>query len=76
MGFGLVWFYGMSNIVGYLMPNSLYTYTLNIWDLYTHFVDNILNEPKLIFLHTVFNGFKYFYLTRIINHFLHPVKWF
>ena len=53
MGFGLVWFYGISNIVGYLMPNSLYTYTLNIWDLYTHFVDNILNEPKLIFLHTV-----------------------
>ena len=33
MGFGLVWFYGISNIVGYLMPNSLYTYTLNIWDL-------------------------------------------
>ena len=25
--FGLVWFYGISTIVGYLMPNPLYTYT-------------------------------------------------
>ena len=31
--FGLVWFYGISNIVGYLMPNPLYTYVLNIYDL-------------------------------------------
>ena len=23
--FDLVWFYGISNIIGYLMPNSLYT---------------------------------------------------
>ena len=30
---GLVWFYGISTIIGYLMPNSLYTYTLNIYDL-------------------------------------------
>ena len=29
-GFGLVWFYGISTFVGYLMPNSLYTYILNI----------------------------------------------
>ena len=33
MGFGLVSFYGISTIVGYLMPNPLYTYILNIWDL-------------------------------------------
>ena len=31
--FGLVGFYGISTIVGYLMPNPLYTYTLNIYDL-------------------------------------------
>ena len=31
--FGLVWFYGISTIVGYLMPNPLYTYMLNIYDL-------------------------------------------
>ena len=33
IGFGLVGFYGISTIVGYLMPNSLYTYILNIYDL-------------------------------------------
>ena len=31
--FGLVGFYGISTIVGYLMPNPLYTYILNIYDL-------------------------------------------
>ena len=29
----LVWFYGISTIAGYLMPNPLYTYVLNIYDL-------------------------------------------
>ena len=32
-GFGLVGFYGISTIVGYLMPNPLYTYILDIYDL-------------------------------------------
>ena len=31
--FGLVGFYGISTIVGYLMPNHLYTYILNVYDL-------------------------------------------
>ena len=31
--FGLVWFYGVSNIVGYLMPNPIYTYILKIYGL-------------------------------------------
>ena len=31
--FGLVGFYGISTIVGYLMPNPLYTYILNKYDL-------------------------------------------
>ena len=31
--FGLVDFYGVSTVVGYLMPNPLYTYILNIYDL-------------------------------------------
>ena len=31
--FGLVWFYGKSTPVGYLMPIPLYTYILNIYDL-------------------------------------------
>ena len=32
--FGWVGFYGISTIVGYLMPNPLYTYILNIYDLF------------------------------------------
>ena len=31
----LVWFYGISTILGYLMPNPVYTYILNIYDLET-----------------------------------------
>ena len=31
--FGLVGFYGISTIVGYLMPNPFYTYILIIYDL-------------------------------------------
>ena len=27
---GLVWFYGISNIIGYLMPNLVYSYMLDI----------------------------------------------
>ena len=33
IGFGLVGFYGISTIVGYLIPNPLYTYISNIYDL-------------------------------------------
>ena len=31
--FGLLWFYSISTIVGYLMPNPFYTYISNIYDL-------------------------------------------
>ena len=31
--FGLVCFYGISTIVGYLMPNPVYTNLSNIYDL-------------------------------------------
>ena len=31
--FSLIWFYGISNTVGYLKPNPLYTYILDIYDL-------------------------------------------
>ena len=33
IGFGLVSFYGISTIVGYLIPNPFNTYLLNIYDL-------------------------------------------
>ena len=31
--FGLGYFYGISTIVGHLMPNPVYTYILNVYDL-------------------------------------------
>ena len=40
--FNLDWFYGISTIVGYLMPNPFYKYILNILLMF-------LNEPVLIF---------------------------
>ena len=40
--FGLVWFYGISTTVGYLLPNPVHTHFLNVYDLQTHFVDYIL----------------------------------
>ena len=30
---GLVWFYGISLIIDYLMPNPIFTHILNIYDL-------------------------------------------
>ena len=32
-GFIDVWFYGISTILGYLMPNLVYSYVLDIYDL-------------------------------------------
>ena len=53
--FGLVGFYGISTIVGYLMPNPLYTYTLNIYDLV--WLDFMAYQPLL-----VINAKSYFYI--------------
>ena len=47
-GFGVVGFYGISTIVSYLMPNCLYTYILNIYDLQTRFVDNIFKRTWVV----------------------------
>ena len=54
IGFSLVWFYGITNIGGYLMPDPIYTYIyiLNIYDLSTHFVDNIFKQAGNHLLHT------------------------
>ena len=45
MWFGLVRFYDISTILGYLIPNSFYTFLLNINDL----VSTILDYLMLIF---------------------------
>ena len=62
--FGLVGFYGISTIVGYLMPNPFYTYILNIYDLWTHFVDNILKWAWAHFLYPT----KWFQASIVIQH--------
>ena len=40
---GLIWFYGISPVVGYLMPNPLYSYILNMYDLV--WLDFIVYQP-------------------------------
>ena len=37
-------FFTISTIVGYLMPNPVYTSVLNIYELKSHFADNIFSE--------------------------------
>ena len=69
--FGLVWFYGILIIEGYLIPNTVHTKTLNIYNLKTfcwqHFEMNLSS-----FFCTQLNGFRYSYLIQIalftINH--------
>ena len=53
------------------MPNTFYTYILNIYDL--KLVDYIFNEPKLMFFYTQFNSSKHC-CVKIIVIFLHPVQ--
>ena len=49
--FGFVGFYGISTIVGYLMPNPLYTYKSNIYWISEHILlITFLNEPEIIFV--------------------------
>ena len=52
MWFDLFGFYGISTFVGYLMPNPPYIY-IYIYNLLTHFVDNILKRVRDLYLHTV-----------------------
>ena len=60
--FGLVWFYGISTIVGYLIPNSFNTYIL---DISKKFSDNIFKQAWAHFF-TQLNGFTHFCLIQII----------
>ncbi len=46
IGVGLVWFYSISTLVGYLMPNPVYRY---IYMIHDHILlITFLNEPELI----------------------------
>ena len=62
----MVRFYDISTIVGYLMPNPIYTHILNIY-LEIHFIDNILKHTWDNF----FNTSKWFqiFLSNLNNSF-------
>ena len=75
----LVGFYGISNFVGYLMLNPVYTYILNIWLVNEELLGDVSNKPELICLHTIkwfqvlyqiwtilFSCFKHCYLILIV----------
>ena len=46
----IVWVYGISTTVGYLMPNPLYIYILDISDLLIDYVDKFLMNLSFFFL--------------------------
>ena len=54
-------FYGISTLIGYLVPNPVYTHIYNIYNLLT------VNNQNL-FVYTQLNGFKYRYC-------LYTFKW-
>ena len=65
--FGLVWFY---DIVGYLMPNSIYTYISNIWFVNTFCRYTQLNDQTVLFLTIQFtkvNKVKWFQVLACIT---------
>ena len=73
--FGWIGFYSISSILGYLMSNPINTFIWNIYDLETHFVDNILNESELIFFFFCIqmNSFKYIQALIFFHYFeIHP----
>ena len=63
--FGLVGFYGISTIAAYLMPNPLYTYILNIYDLVWLGLWHInhcrlFNAKSSLYIYTKYIGFANF----------------
>ena len=58
--FGLVGFYGISTIVGYSMPNPLYTYILNIYNLVWFYgistlVDYLMQNPLYTYILNIYD---------------------
>ena len=47
--FGLLWLYGISTIVSYLMQNPVYMYITNILFINTFCRDTLLNDRTVLF---------------------------
>ena len=59
--FGLARFYGISNIVDYLMPSHIFRYITS-----EHIFDNIFKRIWAHFFGAQINGLTYFYVMQII----------
>ena len=67
---GWVGLYGISTIVGYLMPNSVFTYILIIWFVKTFCRYTELNDQTILFqfsMSTKLNYSKYCYVSLTIQ---------
>ena len=80
IGFGLVRFYGISTIVGYLQPNPLYTYISNIYDLVCLVLGHInhcrlfnANSSLYIYIKYIWFGLVGFYGISTIVGYLMPI---
>ena len=71
--YDLVWFYGISTIVGYLMPNLFYTYVLNIYDLvWLGFLKHInpcrlFNAKSSLYMYIKYIEFVKHFVDKILN---------
>ena len=75
--FGLVGFGGISTIVGYLMPNPLYTYILNIYGLVWWHIKHcwLFNAKSSLYINKIYMiwfGLVWFYGKPIIVGYLMP----
>ena len=68
--FGLVWFYGISTIVGYLIPNPVFTNVLNILFVNTFCRYTQLSDQSVLFLTILFGRSHLFALSSIS-----PIDW-
>ena len=82
----LVWFYGISTIIGYLMPNTVYTCILNIYDWFWFYgistsIGYLIPNIVHTYILNIYMIFNHLFLITFLNEpelffFLHKVKWF
>ena len=67
--FGLLWFYGISNIVGYLIPNPFFIYVLDICYVNTFGRYMQINDQAVLFLTNPFSISRLFALSLNVKQF-------
>ena len=71
--FDLVWFYGISTIVGYLIQNPLYTYVLNIYDLVWFYsistiVGYLIQNPLYTYVLNIYDLVWFYSISTIVGY--------